>query len=346
MENVIFIIALTGLIIPFLWWCFKELPSEKWQILAAVPVKKADGHHWAGTNYTFYGFFVATAQSFAVAMTLVLTMSIGVAFGSMALAIVVTLIVSLPSSRLVALFVEKRRHTFTVAGAVFIGLILAPFVLIFLNACGFVLPVMPVMAALSVAYSFGEGIGRIACISFGCCYGKPVCTIGRLGRAFFRRMHFVFTGPTKKVAYEGGLESREVVPVQAITAVICNATGIMATCLFLAAAYRLSFILAMVITQTWRCYSETLRADYRGEYRVSVYQIMAAVSILYVLGMAWFSGPYRGGELPQIMRGLRAMANALPVLFVQAVWLTVFMFFGKSTVTRAEISFHVNRGAV
>lgn len=346
MENVIFITTLTGLFIPFLWWSFKKLPSEKWQILAAVPVRKADGHCWAGTNYTFYGFFVATAQSFAVVMMLILIMSIGVAFGSVVLAIIATLAASLPSSRLVALFVEKKRHTFTVAGAVFVGLILAPFILILLNACGFILPILPVMAALSVAYSFGEGIGRIACISFGCCYGKPVCAVGRLGRTFFKRTHFVFTGPTKKVAYEGGLENCEVVPIQAITAVVCIATGVMATCLFLAAAYRLSFILTMVVTQVWRCCSETLRADYRGEYRVSVYQIMAIVSILYVLGMVWFLGPYRGNELPQIMRGLGAMANVLPVLFVQAVWLIVFIFFGKSTVTRAEISFHVNRGAV
>ncbi len=344
MENIIFIAALTGLFIPFLWWCFKKLPSEKWQIIAAVPVKKADNHWWTGNNYTFYGFFVAVAQSFAVAMMLVLVMSIGVTFQSATLAIIAILIVSLPSSRLVALFVEKRRNTFTVAGAAFIGLVLAPFVLVMLNKCGFILPVMPVMAAFSIAYVFGEGIGRVACISFGCCYGKPICDLGRLGKYVFRRMHFVFTGPTKKVVYEGNLENREVVPIQAITAVIYIATGITAAFLFLIGDYRLSFVLAMVITQTWRICSETLRADYRGGCNVSAYQIMAALSIPYVLGIMWFFGSHRGGGLlPQIMRGLESAAGVLPVLFVQAVWLSVFLLFGKSTVTKAKILFNVHQ---
>jgi len=343
MENILFITVLSIIFVPFLWWSFVQLPLEKWQIIASVPVRKTDNGSWNGINYTYYGFFVASAQSFAVIMMLVLTMSIGMSPGTVFLSIVGILAACIPSSRFVALLFEKRAHTFTVAGASFVGLICTPFLLLLMNAGGFFfVPIMPFLAAVSIAYAFGEGIGRIACISFGCCFGKSVHDMGRTGRRLFRRMNFVFGGQTKKVAYEGGLENCEVVPVQAITSVIYIATGIGATCLFLASFYRLSFLLAIIVTQLWRCYSETLRADYRGGTSISPYQIMALLSIFCVAVTAYIFGPYQGSELPQITRGLKGLASPLVIFFIQGVWLVVFLYFGKSSVTGADISFHLN----
>ena len=48
------------------------------------------------------------------------------------------------------------------------------------------LPVLPTLAALAVGYAFGEGIGRLACISYGCCYGKPLRTCGPRVKKIFR----------------------------------------------------------------------------------------------------------------------------------------------------------------
>ena len=36
-------------------WGFKALPSERWQILAAVPRRRHPDGAWQGENLTFYG---------------------------------------------------------------------------------------------------------------------------------------------------------------------------------------------------------------------------------------------------------------------------------------------------
>jgi prolipoprotein diacylglyceryltransferase len=88
------------------------------------------------------------------------------------------------------------------------------------------LPLMPVMAALATAYALGEGVGRLACISFGCCYGKPMDQVHPLLRRLFARHAFVFTGPTKKIAYADGLDGREIFPIQAVTATLYCAAAL------------------------------------------------------------------------------------------------------------------------
>ena len=58
--------------------------------------------------------------------------------------------------------------------------------------------VLPVCAAMAVAYGFGEGLGRLACISFGCCYGKPLSQVHPLIQKILNGRGFVFSGETKK----------------------------------------------------------------------------------------------------------------------------------------------------
>src|SRR5205085_1755107 len=95
-------------------------------------------------------------------------------------------------------------------------------------------PVVPTFAAVAICYAFGEGIGRLACISFGCCYGKPVEACSPLLRWLFKHFYFVYSGATKKIAYASHLEGRKVVPVQALTGFIFVGVGLAAMALFLA----------------------------------------------------------------------------------------------------------------
>ena len=60
-------------------------------------------------------------------------------------------------------------NTFTVGGASFVGIILAPLIVWMFNVTlDKSIPIVPFLAAVSIAYALGEGVGRLACISFGC----------------------------------------------------------------------------------------------------------------------------------------------------------------------------------
>lgn len=80
-------------------------------------------------------------------------------------------------------------------------------------ALGFETPFGPGLAALSIAYVLGEGIGRLACISFGCSYGNPVDQIRGWIWRFSLRHHSVFVGQTKEIVFASGLEGEPVAPV-------------------------------------------------------------------------------------------------------------------------------------
>jgi len=64
-----------------------------------------------------------------------------------------------------------------------------------------------------------------------------------------------------------------------------------------------------MLTQGWRAFSEVLRADYRGAGKITGYQVMKAL---------W---------RPEVF------------LLLQALWVIVFIMFGKSMVTGAQIFF-------
>ena len=179
MNNAMVTLALGSCCASLLAWGFVVLPRERWQIIAAAPLEKGEGDSWSGLNLTWYGALSATAYVVAAAVFLALMGAVGV---PVLLATALTggmLAVCVPASKLIAMAVEKKAHTFTVGGASFAGLLLLYPLILCLNKLvgGFftvTLPFVPSLAALAVAYAFGEGIGRLACISFGCCYGKPL----------------------------------------------------------------------------------------------------------------------------------------------------------------------------
>jgi hypothetical protein len=201
------------------------------------------------------------------------------------------------------------------------------------------------MAALTIAYLLGEGVGRLACISFGCCYGKPLSDVGPVARRLFDKFHFAFHGATKKIAYSSGLEGIKVVPVQALTSVLYLATGLAGMLLFLGSFYRSAYMLTIIVAQAWRVGSEVLRADYRGEGRFTTYQKLALFGIAYAIGLCMVFPPV-GDVTPEIGAGIAALWNPLVIVALQGLWAVLFVVTGWSMVTGGVLSFHVHRDRV
>ncbi len=329
----------------YLAWGFHWLPQERWQVLACLPLTKKGRGRWRGLNITWYGLLVANAQAFAVALLFMLLGSLEVEWPTSAGLLALMLGLCLPGSRWLAQLVEKKSHTFTVGGASFLGLLLAPALpwlaswLPGLGAAGQI-PALAWCAAVTCAYALGEGLGRLACLSFGCCYGKPLEECPAWLQRIFARCCFVFEGANKKIAYAGGLEGKKVFPIQALTALVCLGAALGGAYLFLRGDYASALLISSLITQAWRVLSEFLRADYRGGGRLSAYQLMAGGAGLWTLGLAWLL-PRAATLPPALEQGLGLFAAAGPLLVVQAAWLFTFFYYGRSRVTTSVLSIQV-----
>ena len=344
MTNLLFII-ITGILLGgLLLWGFKYLPGERWQMMAIVPkVKHGDSANWQGTNLTYYGFFIATSQLLAITLLLILLGAMGISLAGTALATAMLLAVCLPAARLVAMLVEKKRHTFTIGGASFVGIISAPFAIlaaarICSNFGDCYLPMMPVLAAMAIAYSLGEGLGRLACLSYGCCYGKPLKDCSPLLQSIFKRSGVIFYGNIKKAEYESHLAGERLVPIQAITCIMYTATALIGCWLFLNSSFTATLVLCMAVTQIWRLLSEMLRADFRGFGKVSVYQKMGAIAVIYTIGLALLNTSVTNVQ-PLISHGLQNVWTPGVIIGLQLAWVVFFIYFGRSTVTCSTVSF-------
>jgi prolipoprotein diacylglyceryltransferase len=345
MANELFVLSLGGLFVAFATWAFKQLPREGWQILASVPIFKDASGRWHGLNFTYYGLLTANALVLSAAMLIVLLGAVNVPTSATLAVLVALLLISLPAARWVARLVEGKNYTFTVAGAFFVGMFAAPVTLRIFNSILAraemnEIPLMPALAALMIVSAIGEGLGRIACISFGCCYGKPLAHVHPKLRRVFEKWNFVFSGEMKKISYASGMEGTQVVPIQAITSILYMSVALLSTLLFLKSHFSSSFFLTVVTTQGWRCLSEVLRADHRGTRRISPYQIMGMIAILYSLGLLFALGT-DNPVFPNLNAGMNALWHPEVLLFLQTLWAVVFIFFGKSMVTGAQISFHL-----
>lgn len=331
-------------------WCFRHLPEERWQMLAAVPLRKEKDGRWQGLNLTYYGLFNAIAYTVATALAFVLAASAGVSPAMVIAMLAVLIAVCMPASRGVAFLVERKRHTLTVGGASFVGILLSPVLVwtagwLSARLGGPAIPCWPVLAAFSIAYAFGEGIGRLACISFGCCYGRPIDSLPAPLREWLRPLAFRFAGRTRKIAYASALEHKPVVPVQAFTNVLYLAAGMIGICLYLHGAYFSAFIVTLVTTQAWRVLSEFLRADYRGGGRFSAYQCMSVAGLVYA---ACLPLVFPAGSLPppDLAAGLAALWTPAMLLALQGLFIFAFLFTGRSEVTDSRIAFRVVRDRV
>ena len=323
-------------------WAFRRLPGERWQILATLPRERETGGAWRGVNLTYYGVFNALGVGTGVLVAVFLAGTAGVPLSLLAWGLLAILAVCVPASRIVHRLVEGHWHGFTIGGASFVGMVLGPWLVwsVFRlgQAADGATEVLYVMGTVASAYALGEGIGRLACISFGCCYGRPLTDCPSWMRTLFSRWAFVFQGRLKKASYEHGVEGQRLIPVQALTAIISSATGLAGITLFLCGRPLLAYVLPIVVTQLWRFVSEFLRADYRGLGRISAYQRMALVGAAYtvMLGLLW---PSVARNAPDVARGFSLLWTPGAILFVEATALFVFVRMGVSTVTTSHVAF-------
>ena len=287
MLNIAFVAALALGLYALIAWGVRTLPAEGWQMMAAVPIAKSADGTWRGLNLTFYGFFSATGNVFAFALMLLLLGSVGFPAMISLLLVAFVIVLCVPSSRLIASIVERKRNTFTIAGAAFVATIALPLLLIALRPLAWhflhrEFLIMPIFAAAAISYALGESVGRLACLSFGCCYGMPLRDANPTVARLFQTHNLVIRGSTRKAAYASGLAGEPLIPVQAITSAIFAIAGLVGVALFLTQRFRLAALIPVTATWGWRACSEWLRADYRGTSRISIYQLMAIVSVIYL----------------------------------------------------------------
>lgn len=345
MFDEIFLITLAGVITFLFSWAFRTLPGEGWQIAACLPGRKRPDGIWKGVNLTYYGFFNAWAYLFAIVMFLIMMGSLGITRLGVLSTVLPVLCICMLSARYIARWVEKKYHTFSVGAASFVGIVIAPWIILFTNMTlgkwwMFHIPTVETMAAMMIAYAFGEGIGRLACISFGCCYGKPLTECHPVTQKIFRRKHFVFWGKNKKISYARQLEGQAVIPIQALTAILYTGIGLLSFYLFLKGLAPTSLIITLMITQIWRFFSEFLRADHRGQNSISAYQIMTLLAVGYTLIiMPFVSEPYPAA--PDLMRGLVSLWSPGLIIFLGGLWVVAFVYTGKSSVTCSLIDIQI-----
>jgi hypothetical protein len=345
MANWLFVSTIILFLAPLYIWCFKALPQERWQIICAIPTRKMVDGSWQGLNLTYYGLFNAVSLCAAVALVFILTGAAGIGFTIFAAVTTVLLAFCLPASRMIAGWVEKKPNTFSIGAASFLGIVLGPWLVLSMEKVagrwmGINFDTMAMMSALMVGYALGEGIGRLACISFGCCYGKPIDQMPQWVQRYLSWATFRFTGCTKKIVYAHHLEGRRIFAVQAVTAVLYSATALIGTLLFLNGIFSWAFFLCLFVTQGWRFLSEFLRSDYRGDRKISVYQIMSLLTIPYGLFITVLFPT--SGHVVDLLSGLRAIWNPAVFLFLQVAWVIMFLRTGRSQVTGSALSFHVH----
>lgn len=345
MLNIVFVAALALSLSALIAWGVRTLPAEGWQMLAAVPIAKSADGSWRGLNLTFYGFFSATGNVFAFAVMLLLMGAVGIPAAISLLLVAFVILLCVPSSRLIASIVERKRNTFTIAGAAFVATIALPLFLIAMKPLASrllhrELPIMPIFAAAAISYALGESVGRLACLSFGCCYGMPLRDAHPVIARLFQTHNLVIRGSTKKAAYASGLAGEPLIPVQAITSAIFAISGLAGVALFLTRQFRLAAFVPVIATWGWRACSEWLRADYRGRSRISVYQLMAIVAVIY-LGAFILLVPITVTVVPDLSAGFRQVTSSAVILMLQVVWIALFLYYGRSRVTASTLSFHV-----
>ena len=350
MTTTVLLLAMAGFLVLMFAWGFRCLQTERFQFLCTVPAaKQADGS-WSGLNLTYYGVFNAVACVLAVTVLYTLMGSVSISPGGTTLVVAPILFLCLPASRIIARWVEGKRFTFSIGGAAFVGILATPGLVLIIHWLfdswsESTMPVITVLAASAIAYAFGEGVGRLACVSFGCCYGKPLSSFSPRVRRILTPFSFTFTGETKKIAYASHLDGEKIFPIQGFTSVICCTAGMAGTVLFMAGMHRTAFILALTVTQLWRFVSEFLRADYRGGFKISAYQIMSLISVAYsVVILFFFQSP--PAEVVDLVRGARMLWSPGMILTLQGLWLITFYRTGRSDVTGSTVSFHVREDRI
>lgn len=348
MENYLVIGMISFICVIAVWWGGSFLPGERWQFFASIPMRKGEDGSWDAVNITWYGLILSGSAVFALALYLVMMAGAGVSAGAGLCLMAALLAVCVPASSLVARIVERKPATLTIGGAAFVGVLAAPFAIMALNrfigpVMGESLPPGQTLAACSVSFLFGEGMGRLACLSYGCCYGKPVEEYRGLIGLVFEKTAVIFHGKTKKIAYASNLEGHRVVPIQSVTMLASFLAGIVTLTFYASGHCLAAYIGAATSAGTWRIVSELFRNDYRGGGRVSAYQVMSGLSIIYVGGVALFLGDGSVVKRVNLLNGFGSLWNPGVLVFLLAVWIMLVLFTGVSSTTYSQVRFHLHR---
>jgi hypothetical protein len=134
MDIEIFVIGF-GIFLAILFsWSFRSLTEEKWQIIGAMPVKKNPQGDWTGINFPYYGFFNASACTLAAAIFLLLLGAVYVTLEIAVIFFITLMAVCIPAARIVAYLVEKKRYTFSIGGASFVGMMITPWLVVMMTS--------------------------------------------------------------------------------------------------------------------------------------------------------------------------------------------------------------------
>jgi hypothetical protein len=328
-------IALIGVF--SLRWGFKHLPEERWQFFAVLPTARTEGG-WQGVNITYYGIISALAYCFAISLFIFLCGAAKQSAVLVALFVAGLLVVAIPSSKFIARWVEGSAATFTVSGALFTTCLISPAVFYVVNAIGSLwnlsaLHAPSVVAAATISYCLGEAIGRLGCLSFGCCYGKPLSQAGPIEQLIYSRTATTYRGALKKIAVP-------VIAVQSVASVVLFTLCLVGLWLFWAQFFASALLVTLGGSQAWRVYSESLRADDRGEATgqsgFTMYQWMATLTFVLTVTVAWLFA----GTQPTPLNahgGFEALFRTEVVLAVQLIFFAIIWFMGRSTVTGAHL---------
>ncbi|MBC7195846.1 MAG: prolipoprotein diacylglyceryl transferase [Deferribacterales bacterium] len=350
MEIIIFLSAYICFLGFFTYFGIKFFPKENYQVLCIIPVKKYKNGKWYGLNITYYGLISAISYTFAVFTFLILTKSYSIKIQIIVISAILILISCMPAARFMARIIEKKKNTFTISGAAFIGTLLSPIIffatsylftldLNFARKIAFIL-----LSALSVSYILGEGVGRLACISFGCCYGKKVDEYHGVFKNFFNKFNTVFEGKTKKASYEGGCENIKTIPVQSLSSIIYNTTGLIGIILFSLGYIKTCFVLTVVVANLWRFVTEFLRNDHRGTIKkYSNYQYFSFITIFYafLIVLIFNVDIDKNGIFFDIKSGFNEIKNFWITTFLLSIFVVSFIYTGISKVTYAKLEIEV-----
>jgi prolipoprotein diacylglyceryltransferase len=328
-----------------------KLPCERWQFFASIPVSKEAEGSWQAVNITWYGLILSTSTIFAVGVYLVMLGAVGVPVEAGMALMALLLLICVPASSLVARIVERKPATLTIGGAAFIGGLAAPFLVMLLNRFavplfGTGIPLGQALAACAVSFLFGEGMGRLACLSYGCCYGKPVDEYRGILKRIFTWSAVVFEGENKKISYASGLNGRKIVPVQLITMLASSFAGIVTLILYAEGKTLPAYLAATAFAGFWRIFSEFFRNDYRGGGKISAYQVMSVISVIFALGVSLF---LRGGTTllsVDLLHGVLSLWSPGILVVLSLAWLGLVWFTGISTTTYSRVSFHLHRDRI
>jgi hypothetical protein len=108
MTEIYFIISLAVIFSIIYAAAFRNLPGERWQVFAVIPVHKTNGNLWHGINITYYGLLTATGYTLAVVLLVIMLISAGTAPLFLLFFLSGVLIFFIPSAKLIAFFMKGR----------------------------------------------------------------------------------------------------------------------------------------------------------------------------------------------------------------------------------------------